>query len=524
MVFKVKNSLVFVLVLILIFSTSIATYIQFVKGDLFQFAIERNVNGLVGTGLFLTTLIIFELVFYYLEWKMHNYIYSNVLIDIKSSLSRQFLQKNSFDHLIAEKEATINTLSNKIDRLEVNYYRAIFNNIYLLLRMVFVTFALMYINLYIGLGLLVFLFLPLLVTRFYKNKLSVTEGKYQLYKGRNLDLYENYFSNMRSVKSFHLQETIFNRLSQSIIGEVLTYKRNQNTKINANILNSSLSYFSHLLILIFSTILVLNGQIQAGTVLTLIGLVEQLSMPILVFSQNLNNINSTKEIRKEIEADLNQVGSKNDKSYTIQDKLESDGISVNFGKTCLSYDNLTFHKDKNYLIQGPSGTGKSLYMDILLKNRKEYQGDIYIDQEVSDKAGAIDNIAYIGPSNNLFKGSVFFNIAFGRDLSDQEMVTIKSLLGPDLIKSTSIDDLSSGEKRRVLLLRGILSTRNLVFFDEPTSNLDRENVYKFWEIVSQVTDKHYIVISHDHPSKYNYLFDDIIDFTGLVHRSKGKHD
>ena len=146
MVFKVKNSLVFVLVLILIFSTSIATYIQFVKGDLFQFAIERNVNGLVGTGLFLTTLIIFELVFYYLEWKMHNYIYSNVLIDIKSSLSRQFLQKNSFDHLIAEKEATINTLSNKIDRLEVNYYRAIFNNIYLLLRMVFVTFALMYIN------------------------------------------------------------------------------------------------------------------------------------------------------------------------------------------------------------------------------------------------------------------------------------------------------------------------------------------------------------------------------------------
>lgn len=518
MFFGLKKFHVIILCSIVLISTGAGTYIQFIKGDLFQAAIDNRVNELLLLITLFLVSVITELLFYYIEWKFENKLYSQFVNNTKKSISKSILSTNHFDTFDDTKNSAINILNNKIDRLEFQYYKSLFDNTYLFFKIILVSISLFYINILVAMVVLVFLFIPLIVTKAFKDTMSYREKKYQDYKGKNLNLYENFFSNLKSIKMFELRSILQEKLENSIDKEVDQYKYVQNLKISSNIINSSLSYSSHILVLIVSVFLVINGEIESGMVLTLLGLVDQLSMPILVFSRNLNNINSTKSIRDEIVALL-----ENTQNYLISnrlnDNLTTKSISFKTKTNFIKYKDLVLDVNKNYLFEGTSGIGKSLLIDILLNNKIDFSGDIFIDGKKAEKNDFIENIGYIETSNLLIEGSVKFNILFTEQFSDNEMNLAKSLLSDQVLKNETTVNLSSGEKRRVLLLRGLLSNKDLIVFDEPTANLDTKSALIFWDLLKKCSDtKKYIVISHNTPNAIRKWFDEIIDFSDITER------
>lgn len=93
---------------------------------------------------------------------------------------------------------------------------------------------------------------------------------------------------------------------------------------------SFISYFSSFVVLVFSLLLVSHGKLGLSSVITLLGLVDQLSMPILSLSRNSSSINSTKAVRTDIDQYVLQNASANRKSISFSKKisLEKCGSSI----------------------------------------------------------------------------------------------------------------------------------------------------------------------------------------------------
>jgi ABC-type multidrug transport system fused ATPase/permease subunit len=228
MFFGLKKFNVIILCSIVLISTGAGTYIQFIKGDLFQAAIDNKVNELfLLITLFLVS-VVTELLFYYIEWKFENKLYSQFVNNTKKSISKSILSTNHFDNFDDTKNSAINILNNKIDRLEFQYYKSLFDNTYLFFKIILVSISLFYINILVAMVVLIFLFVPLVITKFFKEKMSNREKRYQDYKGNNLKLYENFFSNLKSIKIFDLRSVLQEKLENSIDKEVNQYKNLQN--------------------------------------------------------------------------------------------------------------------------------------------------------------------------------------------------------------------------------------------------------------------------------------------------------
>ncbi|MEZ8037764.1 MULTISPECIES: cysteine peptidase family C39 domain-containing protein [Vibrio] len=149
----------------------------------------------------------------------------------------------------------------------------------------------------------------------------------------------------------------------------------------------------------------------------------------------------------------------------------------------ISFPELKITKGQLVAVTGRSGSGKTtllkvlsgLYSDAILKN---------------DEGGEMDNnilIAsnyYQATNQDFISGSVRENIAmFDENVSDDDIfILIDKLSLTQVVASlpqgihTNISNytnpFSSGEKQRILLCRALLSDKDTLLLDEPTSNLD----------------------------------------------------
>ncbi|PDY30022.1 ABC transporter transmembrane domain-containing protein [Bacillus thuringiensis] len=525
MIFGIKNKNTFLLILILVVSTLIGTVIQFVKGDLFQGALDHNLSNVYKYILVFGLLIMIEVLFYFFEWVYENYLIRNTFANQKSLIIKNVLKTKDFTNIKKTKENSLNTLTNVVDSLEFLYYRSFFDAIYLSLRIVFVTTSLLIINVYIGLVVIAFMFLPLLLTRVFKDKLANLEKKFLNQKGDNLNFFKNLLDNLKYVRVLNADVIFLNKSKRIINKEREAGLTTENYKVTLNALYSLLSYVSHFIILAISTLLIIKGHITPGVTITLLGLVEQLSMPILSLSRSINNINSTKELREEISSILCSEVDERETIIDYQNSISTKKISLKFDNTIFNYKDIAFLKNKTHIITGQSGLGKSIFLESilgLLKNKNA--GEICYDHDnLKINSNPFEDIMYVMTDNNLFDESPIFNILLRNEYSKEEFIYMKRFLSEEKLLSEDVTKLSSGEKRRLLILRGLMSNRSTLIFDEPTSNLDRLNSQIYWDELLNIKDKTIIVISHNTPKDIYDKFDIKYDFTNYVSKESVSH-
>lgn len=139
-------------------------------------------------------------------------------------------------------------------------------------------------------------------------------------------------------------------------------------------------------------------------------------------------------------------------------------------------------------IVGPSGAGKTTFVDILLGLLPPKDGTIYVDgQDIyKNVSGWLNNIAYVPQSIYLIDGSIRQNIAFGYTDEQIDDAKIEKVLKmaelydfvqtlPDGVK-TNVGDrgskLSGGQKQRIGIARALYNEPTVLVLDEATSALD----------------------------------------------------
>ena len=196
-------------------------------------------------------------------------------------------------------------------------------------------------------------------------------------------------------------------------------------------------------------------------------------------------------------------------------KIEFKNISFRYPSSkfnIFEHLNITFPAKKCTTLLGKSGSGKTTIAKMLLGLNKFSEGNILIDDiGINDYnvRHVRNNINYINQKTNLFNENVLYNMSYGHQISESEI--IKILEKYDLIKvfsglehgifsSAGVNgsNLSLGMQKVTVLMRGLIKTSKINIIDEPLSGLDKISRKKVIKLINdRCKDTTTLIITHD---------------------------
>lgn len=168
-------------------------------------------------------------------------------------------------------------------------------------------------------------------------------------------------------------------------------------------------------------------------------------------------------------------------------RIEAKGISFKYDRELILNDiNFEASAGDRILIQGPSGQGKSTFLEILCGLLPPSEGTVLYDGKPLDNElfyKIRPYIAYASPTVYLFQDTLKVNLTMGVPIEAETLNKALKLSKldevitelPDGLNSyigTDGDALSLGQRQRVILARLYLKNPRLILLDEATANLD----------------------------------------------------
>lgn len=180
-------------------------------------------------------------------------------------------------------------------------------------------------------------------------------------------------------------------------------------------------------------------------------------------------------------------------------------------RTVLDIPNLAFQEGIIYALQGPNGSGKTTLLEILSLLIPPTTGEITygarkIDFSSNNMTALRREIVMVQQNPVLFTTTVYKNVEFGLRIRgasklERQKVIEESLdlVGMGAFAGAEASKLSGGETQRVAIARALACSPKVMFFDEPTANVDVENQIVIEQIIQDInTQKKISVILTTH--------------------------
>ena len=165
------------------------------------------------------------------------------------------------------------------------------------------------------------------------------------------------------------------------------------------------------------------------------------------------------------------------------------------GKVALSDISFSVSEGEIFGFLGPSGAGKTTTINILTGQLVQDSGQAFILGKDAKDISADDllNIGFMSDTVGFYeKMSLYKNLEFFAKFHNVSTEVLDHLLRElDLYqdKDKKAENLSTGMKQRLFLIRAILHTPKILFLDEPTSGLDPTLSQKVHRILFSLKEK-----------------------------------
>lgn len=233
-----------------------------------------------------------------------------------------------------------------------------------------------------------------------------------------------------------------------------------------------------------------------------------------------NHINFSLPFIREISGLITDIAKERKrKRININSTLKLENIRFSYDNKKNFIFNETINLNKNTLIKGSNGKGKSTLLKLIFGIYKPQSGNIYlINKNLKREINNFEinsDITLVHQNSKIFEDTLLKNISMGTDKHDVKL--LKKSIEIANINTSNLEmlideegrNLSGGEKQKILIARAIYSKANLIVFDETFSSIDANSIKKIFSNLSKNKIK-YFVISHN-KNISNKVFEQIIN-------------
>lgn len=524
--YKKRNLNYFILALISIFTSTIfAVVLQFFKGDVLDNAIAGETKTTVKYAILLIIFIFGEILFYFAYRLFKAKFVVGCTKLLKQDIFKGIINRSYVDFKERSQGEYIAKYVNEADAIKSRHFEMIPLFWEILFKIIFVSVALFVLDWRLALITILLLTTPLYIPKLLEKRLQKAQNDYLKSVEENLAKVNDWLSGFEIIKNFSIERQIIDRFDESNLGSMNKLLKDLNLGAVSQLITTLISYLSYFVVLIFATWLVFIGEFYAGKFFVAIGMIDQLSYPLISLAEIIRQLVAIKPSCEAMDKFIMEAeGARQGKSLLKLDReIKYSNVSFAYpdGPVILNNFNFLAKKGKRYLIKGPSGCGKTTIVNMILKYYYPTKGDVEFDGiSINDYSNTYDCTTVVRQEAILFNDSLRNNLTMYRDISDKDLIKVLENLGLkkfatekalDEIITENGFNLSGGEKKRICLARALLRDTDILIFDEPLANLDDTTAKKIEDILLSIEDKLVIIVSHQFSDEKLQLFDNIVD-------------
>ncbi len=526
--FKESKSKIAVLFILIVISQVASIVVPFISKDLIDALTAYIKDGgmlpwntvfFVAVGILVTTVISSA------SRSSYDYNLFKLVTSIEDQFRTKAFKKYLELHILYHHSSSSGQMIGRIERGSSSIYNVISDLVGQNLVPSMVIFigsftALLYQNVWIAIAVLIPFPVYIIATRSLANRIYEIEEKFnESFEMVSKQAYD-VAGNVLTVKKFSQEETeALNTINLLKDARDVEYGAERLWGIIDNI-QTIISTIGRVAILALSAWFVLRGTATIGQFVLFVTLQNMAYQPLsnlaTIFIRMRRNSTRLARVFSLMNEEVHVVDKKGAVELpNLKEKIEFNNVSFSYhndGRLALKNINLTIEAGSTLALVGRSGSGKTTFINMLLRSYDPQKGEILfdgIDIRKVKQESLRKQIAVVPQEVDLFSRTVAENIGYGQINVTQKQIknAAKTALAHDFIVKlengydTVVGErgikLSGGERQRVGIARAVLRDPRLLILDEATSHLDTESERLITTATNAlVKDRTSVIIAH----------------------------
>ena len=468
---------------------------------------KMDLNKIKDISIFLAVLYILSALFTYIESISMTVVANKFAKSLREKISikinklpLKYFDKNKVGDVLSRVTNDVDTVSQSLNNSLASFVSALTLFIGTII-MMFVTNTLMAITAIVS-SLFGFIFMFIVLS---KSQKYFTERQQEL-GNLNANI-EEIYSNVSVVKSYNAKDETrdgFNKINEKL------FNATRKSGFLSGLMPPMMMFignFGYVCVCIVGALLAINNKISFGVIVAFISYVRLFTSPLSQIAQTMSSFQQTAAASERVFELLDEEEMEEEKTKKV---LLPENVlgKLEFKDVCFTYDGNSDATIKDFSAQikpgqkvalvGPTGSGKTTMVNLLMKFYDINSGDIKID-DISIKDLKRENVhnlfTMVLQDTWLFDGTIKENIIYNREnVSLDDVKKACKIVGMDhFIKTlpegydSYLNDeasVSAGQRQLLTIARALIKETPFLILDEATSNVDTRTE----ELISKAMD------------------------------------
>ncbi len=507
---------------------------------------KMNLDKIKVISIFLAIIYILSALFTYIESISMTVVANKFAKNLREKISikinklpLKYFDKNKIGDVLSRVTNDVDTVSQTLNNSLASFVSALTLFIGTII-MMFVTNSLMAITAIIS-SLFGFIFMFIVLSK--SQKYFIERQKELGNLNANI---EEIYSNIAVVKKYNAKEETrvnFNKINDKL------FNSTRKSGFLSGLMPPMMMFvgnFGYVCVCIVGALLVINNKISFGVIVAFISYVRLFTSPLSQIAQTMSSFQQTAAASERVFELLDEEEMEKETNKKILEKEKVIG-KLEFNDVCFTYDGNNTPTIKDFSVKikpgqkvalvGPTGSGKTTMVNLLMKFYDINSGDIKIDDiKIKDlkRENVHDLFTMVLQDTWLFEGTIKENIIYNRkNITLEEVKKACKIVGMNHFIKTLPNgydsylneetNVSEGQRQLLTIARALIKETPFLILDEATSNVDTRTE----ELISKAMDvltkgKTSFIIAHRLSTIKNA--DLIIVMKDGEILEKGKHD